>query len=187
MQKWFPLIIFVIILGVSRIIGALSPETMPNLQPYGALFFCGMAMFGVRWIWIPAIAWFLSYPITSVMNGHGWDAQLSVVVVGFAAVVGLAYFFRKKSAGTIFLGSLVSALLFYLITNTLSWALDPRYAKSLGGFIQALTVGLPGYLPTWIFFRNGIIAQALFSGVFFFAYQAVKGHPKLRAVTTVKA
>ncbi|MDB4618281.1 hypothetical protein OAG53_01265 [Akkermansiaceae bacterium] len=182
MQKWFPLIIFVIILGVSRIIGALSPDTMPNLQPYGALFFCGMALFGVRWIWVPALAWFLSYPITSVMNGHGWDAELSVVLLGFAAVVGLAFFFHKKSTRTIFLGSLASAFLFYLITNTLSWALDPGYAKSLSGLGQALTVGLPGYLPSWIFFRNGFIAQAIFSGAFLYAYEAVKTHPILRSV-----
>ncbi|MGC6427237.1 MAG: DUF6580 family putative transport protein [Akkermansiaceae bacterium] len=181
MQKWLPLIVFVIILGVSRIIGALSPDSMPNLQPYGALFFCGMAMFGVRWIWVPAVAWFLSYPLTSAMNGYGWDAQLLVVIAGFALMVGLAYFFRQKSAATIFVGSVASAILFYLATNTLSWALEPAYAKTWGGLGQALSTGLPGHLPTWTFFRNGLMAQVVFSLVFLGAYQAVKIHPKQKA------
>lgn len=178
MQKWLPLIIFIVILGFARIIGAF--HEIHNFQPLGALFFCGMAMFGVRWIWVPAVAWFLSYPITSVINGHGWDAQMSVVVAGFGAMVGLAYFFRNKSMGMIFIGSLASAVLFYLITNTLSWMLNPAYVKSMSGLWQSLTVGLPGPMTTLEFFRNGFVAQALFSGVFLYAYQAVRSYPQLQ-------
>lgn len=181
MKKWLPLIVFVIILGFSRVIAAVSD--IPNFQPLGALFFCGMAFFGIRWIWVPTIAWFLSYPATSLINGHGWDAQMSIVVAGFASMVGLAYFFRQQSAGKIFLGSLASAILFYLLTNTLSWAVDPGYHKSLTGLGQALTVGLPGHLPTWSFFRNGFLAQIVFSGVFLLAYQTVKSHPRLQPAT----
>lgn len=174
MQKWLPLIIFIVILGVARVIGASTPDTFPNLQPLGALFFCGMALFGVRWIWIPALAWFLTYPLTSALNGYGWSAQLLVPLVGFAGMAVLGFFFQKKSAGWVFAGSLVSALLFYLLTNTLSWAFDPSYAKSFSGLGQALTVGLPGFPPTWTFLRNGLIAQAIFSVVFLLAYRSLR-------------
>ncbi|MGJ8695628.1 MAG: DUF6580 family putative transport protein [Verrucomicrobiaceae bacterium] len=174
MQKWLPLFVFVIILGVARLLGGLAPETLGNLQPYGALFFCGMACFGLRWLAIPALAWFLTYPLTNALNGYGWSAQILVPIAGFAVIIGLARFFKGKSPKAIFLGSLTSAVAFYLLTNTLSWAFDPGYAKSLGGLTQALTTGLPGYLPTWTFFRNGLISQALFSGVFLLATQNLR-------------
>jgi hypothetical protein len=51
-------------------------------------------------------------------------------------------------------GSLVGALLFYLVTNTQSWFGDPFYAKTLSGWWQAMTVGHPEYPPTIFFFRS---------------------------------
>jgi len=173
MQKWLPLFVFVVILGAARIVGAITPENLPNLQPFGALFFCGMAFYGVKWLWAPALAWFLTYPLTSALNGYGWSAQLLVTVVGFAAIVGLARFFKGKSFGKIFLGSLGAAVIFYLLTNTLSWAFDPGYAKSLQGWSQALFSGLPGYPPTWTFFRNSLISQGVFTGAFLLAQAKV--------------
>lgn len=169
MQKWLPLFVFVVILGAARILGAVTPEDFPNLQPFGALFFCGMAFYGVKWLWAPALAWFLTYPLTNALNGYDWSAQLLVTVVGFAAIIGLARFFKGKSFGEIFLGSLAAAAVFYLLTNTLSWAIDPGYVKSLGGWSQALFTGLPGYPPTWTFFRNSLIAQSVFTGAFMLA------------------
>jgi hypothetical protein len=170
MQKWLPLFVLVVILGAARILGSLTPEDLPNLQPFGALFFCGMAFFGVKWLWAPALAWFLTYPLTSALNGYGWSAQLLVPVVGFIAIVAFAKFFKGKSLGKIFFGSLGAAVVFYLLTNTLSWAFDPGYVKSFSGWSQALFTGLPGYPPTWTFFRNSLIAQGLFTGVFFLAH-----------------
>jgi hypothetical protein len=34
------------------------------------------------------------------------------------------------------------------------------------GWIQALTTGLPGYPPTWTFFRNTLLSGGLFTGLF---------------------
>ena len=176
MQRAIPLIIFVIVLGIARILGGLNPEFLGNLSPLGALFFCGMALFGVRGIILPALAWFLTYPLTSAMQGYGWSAQFLVPLAGFAAMVFLARYFKDAKPGKIFLGSLASALVFYLLTNTLSWATDPLYVKSLTGFTQALWTGHPGLPPTWMFFRNALIAQALFSGLFLFATISVKAN-----------
>jgi hypothetical protein len=89
-------------------------------------------------------------------------------------MVGLARFFRNSSALKTFAGSILAAVAFYLITNTLSWAFDPLYApKSLATLGQALWTGLPGYAPTWTFFRNAMIAQAVFSGIFLAATQTI--------------
>jgi hypothetical protein len=64
-------------------------------------------------------------------------------------------------------GGLLGAILFYFITNTASWLNDPAYAKTLAGWIQALTTGLPNYHPsTWEFFRNTLLSSGLFTGLF---------------------
>lgn len=173
MQRALPFIVFVIVLGVSRIIGAQNAEVLANLQPFGALFFCGMALFGMKGLILPAVAWLITVPITSHLQGYPWSAQILVPVLGYLAMIGLAHFFQGKKPLAIFLGSLGSAVLFYLITNSLSWAFDPLYAKTASGYVQAMWSGLPAYLPTWTFFRNDLISQALFSGVFLFATNAV--------------
>jgi hypothetical protein len=43
---------------------------------------------------------------------------------------------------------------------------DPDYAKTLAGWLQALTSGIPGYPPTWTFFRNTLLSGGLFTGLF---------------------
>ena len=35
-----------------------------------------------------------------------------------------------------------------------------------GGFLQTQTVGLPGFLPAWVFLKNAIMANLLFTGLF---------------------
>lgn len=74
----------------------------------------------------------------------------------------------RASLATLLPASLASSLLFYLITNAFSWLTDPGYAKSLAGFFQALTIGLPQYgaTPSWMFFRNSILSDLVFTITF---------------------
>ncbi|MGZ8898489.1 MAG: DUF6580 family putative transport protein, partial [Limisphaerales bacterium] len=60
----------------------------------------------------------------------------------------------------------LGALIFYVVTNIASWIFDPGYPKSIGGLLQALTVGIPGYPPTWLFLKNTLISGGLFTGLF---------------------
>ena len=64
------------------------------------------------------------------------------------------------------LGSLLGVLLFYGVTNTLSWLRDPAYAKTLAGWWTALTTGSVGWPETWTFLRNSLLSSALFSALF---------------------
>ncbi|MEO6786006.1 MAG: DUF6580 family putative transport protein, partial [Chthoniobacteraceae bacterium] len=43
---------------------------------------------------------------------------------------------------------------------------EPGYAKTAAGWLQSLTVGLPGYPPTWIFYRNTLAGDMLFAVLF---------------------
>lgn len=174
MQRFLPFVVFAIVLGLARVIGAMTPENLGNLQPLGALFFCGMALFGWRGVILPTMVWLITYPLTSMAQGYGWSAQLLIPLLGFAAMIFLASFFKNAKPGRVFLGSLASAIAFYFITNTLSWVFDPLYApKSLATLGQALWTGLPQFSPTWLFFRNSILSQAIFSAVFLYATHAV--------------
>ena len=43
---------------------------------------------------------------------------------------------------------------------------QPSYAKTIAGWIQALTIGLPGFPPTWVFGLKSLLGTGLFTGLF---------------------
>jgi len=60
-----------------------------------------------------------------------------------------------------------AALMFHLITNGAAWIGDPRYAKTPDGLIQSLWTGPAGSaLPSWVFLRNMMAANLLFTAIF---------------------
>ena len=79
---------------------------------------------------------------------------------------------RKAARGWLALlgGGLFGAILFYLITNTASWLINPfgnpEYTKDLAGWLAALITGTKGFPPTWEFFRNTLLSGGLFTGLF---------------------
>jgi hypothetical protein len=69
---------------------------------------------------------------------------------------------------------MIPALLFLFcvvalrVTTGLLWLTDPGYVKNFVGLIQAFTVGLPQYgaTPSWMFFRNSLLSDLIFTAVF---------------------
>jgi hypothetical protein len=64
----------------------------------------------------------------------------------------------------------LGAVIFYVVTNTLSWLVNPfgnpEYVKTLEGWLRALTGGTAGWPHTWEFFRNSLTSAGLFTGLF---------------------
>ncbi|MBI2497522.1 MAG: hypothetical protein HYV75_06255, partial [Opitutae bacterium] len=58
------------------------------------------------------------------------------------------------------------SLAFYLATNTVAWAGDAFYPGTLAGWWQAMTAGHPEFPPTLWFFRNTLLGDLLFTGLF---------------------
>ena len=86
--------------------------------------------------------------------------------LAYAGLIGLGRAFgAKRPLWMLAGGGLIGALLFYLVTNTAAWINLP-YAKTLAGWMQAITLGLPGYPPTWQFFRNSLLSGGLFTALF---------------------
>ncbi|MFI5336370.1 MAG: DUF6580 family putative transport protein, partial [Opitutales bacterium] len=116
--------------------------------------------------------------------GYQWSVSGFVARTAcFAAAIGIgAWVSRRKSWLWLLNGSLLGALLFYLVTNTQSWFGDVYYAKTLAGWWQALTTGHPEFPPTYLFFRNTLFGDLMFTGFFAGLMEWVahrKGEPSL--------
>ncbi|HEX2860350.1 MAG TPA: DUF6580 family putative transport protein [Lacunisphaera sp.] len=144
-----------------------------NFPPMMALAFCGAVYFRDRRLWLLPFAglcltdlyinWFYAREYGYHMDVAAYVARAA----SFGLALGLgAWVSRRKSWLWLLNGSLVGALLFYLITNTQSWFGDAFYAKTLAGWWQAMTVGHPEYPPTIYFFRNTLFGDMMFTGLF---------------------
>lgn len=95
--------------------------------------------------------------------------------VGFALIWFLGRQLReRRSPVRLLFGGLLGALVFYLLSNTAAWLSNPQYVKSLAGWWQAVTTGLPGWPPTWTFFRNTMISGGLFTAAIGSLLQALQ-------------
>lgn len=142
---------------------------MQNFSPVGALVLCGAAFFPRRWaIILPFAAIFVTDLILNAIYRAPLIAWATVPqYVAFALIAAIGWQLRRHPMGVqIFGASIASSVLFYLLTNTAAWALRPEYEGGFAGWRQALTTGLPAYAPTWHFFRNTLISDLVFTGLF---------------------
>jgi len=165
-KRVLPPALLVSLLVAFSFVGPKLQETLPGFSPMPAMFFCAAACMSPRWLWLPLVAWLLYYTITNLTQGYNWDFQLAVVLGGFAFAAGVGSLLRGKNWVALVGGSIGAAVLFYGVTNTGSWLMLPDYPKTWTGYIQAQTVGLPGYPPAWAFLKGLISATALFTGLF---------------------
>ena len=164
-NKWLPYI-FMLLAAFSRWPGLFPP----NFSAFYGLAFCAGAFFprAMKW-WLPLGTMLVTDILLNAFYYHQafFSGYMLVKIVSFAALIGLGTFFSARmSLLTLLCGGLLGAVLFYLITNTASWIYNPEYAKTLSGWIQALTYGTPNYPPTWTFFRNTLLSGGLFTGLF---------------------
>lgn len=180
------------------------PELLPpNFSAAYALVFCaGVFLRGrIAW-WLPLVVMVATDLALNCYYhfGAGWDVfnrktllyQLGTYA-GYVVLWGLGRWFqRSETSGplrasgfqkltrvlTLIGGSVLGAILFYLITNTLSWLVNPfgnaEYVKTLEGWLRALTAGTAGWPQTWEFFRNTLTSAGLFTGLFATAMSLVE-------------
>jgi hypothetical protein len=166
--------IFVLVLALSRI-----PGLMPfNFSVVYALTFCsGVYLRGALGWWLPLLSILVTdlglnaYYQHQNPGANVWSAAnlpfLGCNYLAYAALIFLGRRFKPKtSLVRLLAGGLLGALLFYVITNTAAWIFDPAYAKTLAGWIIALTKGTSGYPQTWEFFRNTLMSAGLFTLLF---------------------
>jgi hypothetical protein len=140
-----------------------------------AVALCGAAFLPSRWSLILPIGALAVSDV--ILNLHyGFSLLEPQILVRYACLLAIAgggrwLAHRGGRPTELLLGAVASSTLFYLVTNTVSWATAVEYPPGVSGWWQALTVGLPGYPPTWTFFRTSLIGDLLFVGLFILCAQ----------------
>jgi len=158
----------VLVAAAYRLLAARS-DFLPNVALLMAIAFCGAAYLPRRWaLAVPVGALLLS---DLALNAHYGVSMLHwatwVTACCYLGAAGIGFWAAGNRTWPRLLGGAAgSSILFYLVTNTAAWLNDPGYAKTAAGLLQALTVGLPQYPPTWLFLRNSILSDLAFTVVF---------------------
>ena len=87
--------------------------------------------------------------------------------ISYLAIFGLGQLFGKKNSIINVVGlSIVSSVLFFVLTNIGAWVFDPfnLYPNNISGAFASLLAGIP-------FFQTSIIADVCFVAILFFIYQ----------------
>lgn len=186
---WAPLAIVLLALGL-RWLKLESPgmTLLPNFSPWLAVAFTGTLVFPRTlpwWVWPLLLVGVdvLSQGV-DILTPKGGGFEALIMYGCYAGAAWLASCWRGQADVARTLGGVLTcSLSFYFITNSVSWLVEPAYAKSLAGWVQCLTTGLPGYAPTWMFLRNSLLSDIGFSIFLLAAFNAeahARALPKLR-------
>lgn len=135
---------------------------IPNIAPITALALFGGLYLNKKFaVVVPLIALFLSDMVLGFYKGMFF-------VYGSFLLIGLIGLFiqRHRSANRIVGATLAASTLFFVITNFGVWLQSGMYPHTWAGFINCYTLALP-------FFRNTLIGDGLYMGLFVVAYEAI--------------
>lgn len=178
-----------LILTTGYRIAASHYDFLGNTAPLMAIAFGGGFLLGIRFWWVPVALLIASDLFLGLWHGGGGVGGYTFLSVGFYLLIA---FLAGRFSGRSFRGpfhrwiglwggTLISSLLFYGIANSYSFAVWPGYEKSLAGWIQSQTTGVPGIQPpAWMFLRNAWIADTLWcavAGLLFFVDRRISAAP----------
>lgn len=150
--------------------GSSDASWLHNFTPLAAVALCGAAYLPRRIACVlPLAMLFLSDVVLNVFHYHQplLTAEILPRYFALALIAGLGFALRGRAGvASLLAASFAGSLGFYVITNTGSWLFEPAYARTFEGWLQALTIGLPGYPPTWSFYRNTLLGDAFFTLLF---------------------
>jgi hypothetical protein len=160
-------VLYRVLLGIA---GSGDLQWLHNFAPVAAIALCGAVYLPRKLAWVlPLAMLFVSDLVLNVFHYHApmlsWDILPRYAAL--ALIIGLGFMLRGRVGFLgLLTGSFVGSVIFYLVTNTGSWLAEPGYAKTAAGWIQAMTVGLPGFPPTWWFYRHTMVSDLLFTALF---------------------
>ena len=164
------LLVVVVYRIVSGFAGSADYSWLHNFAPVAAVALCGAVYLPRRLaIALPLAMLFVSDLVLNVFHYHQplLTVEMLPRYLALALIAGLGFTLRGGARlGSLLAASFLGSLIFYVLTNTGSWIYEPGYAKTFAGWLQALTSGLPGYPPTWSFYRNTLLSDLLFTLLF---------------------
>ncbi len=152
--SWQWVLLIILFLAFSRMI----PHP-PNFTPIGAMALLAGAYF-------KDIKLALIIPIVAMIISDGLIGFHSTMTYVYVAVVliilGSHYLINHCVFLNMMLGALLSAVLFFLVTNFGAWLSHEMYPQTIEGLQQAYAAGIP-------FFKNTLTSNLLFTAVGFYA------------------
>lgn len=155
-----------LLIPVSMILLAVALRLMPhpaNMAPIAALALFGGVYLEKKYaLIIPLVAMFLSDLFL------GFHASI-LSVYGCFLVSGMIGMWVKnhKNVPTVIGASVFSSMLFFLVTNFNFWYADALYVKTLEGLLSSYINALP-------FFRNTLVGDLMYTGIFFGGYEVIR-------------
>ena len=148
-------------LSLALVIAGVVLRVVPhpwNFAPIGAIALFAGAHFERRSfaITIPLVTMFIGDSII------GYHALMPAIYATYAliAVIGMLLRNHRNSIPAIGGSVLLSATIFYVITNLAVWAIGTTYAKTMAGLIACYVAAIP-------FFGNTLASDALYTACFF--------------------
>lgn len=156
----------ILILALGRVWASSHPQAAEwaNYYPMIAMAFIGGMLVPFRHAWLGvALVIFLSDLGANYI--HGVELVSAWSIVSICCYLAIAYIGQRVQSNwkTMIFGSLVFALVFYVVANTYAWAVIPAYPKTLWGWVQSQTFGLAGFPPSYMFLKNMIGGNGLFA------------------------
>jgi hypothetical protein len=166
-------LILIIAVALYRVCYALagSPGAWANFSPLAAILLCSAVYLPRKIILLAGLGPLVIADL--ILNAHYHAPMVDTGMLSryfcFGLILILGYIVRKQQHFKLFFlfsSTLAGSCLFYLITNTATWMSTPDYAKTMPGWWQALTIGVPGFPPTLFFFRNTLLSDLFFTALF---------------------
>lgn len=159
MKQVSTLILMILVAAFSRMI----PHPW-NFTAIGA-----MALFGGAYL--PSRKLSMIVPFAALLLSDlvlGLHSTMIYVYLAFGVIVLLGWSLRtQKSALQVGTLSLVSSMVFFVVSNFGVWAMEGFYASTWQGLVQCYVAAIP-------FLDNQIYGDLFFSGVLFGGYEALK-------------
>jgi hypothetical protein len=141
-----------------------------NFTPIGAMaLFAGTYILNKRLaILMPVAILFVSDLIIQIAGGTGFYKDMIFVYGSFVLITMLGFLLRGREQGqSILVASLISSVVFFLITNFGVWLFYNTYPRSIEGLMSCYTAGIP-------FFRGTVMGDLFYNLVLFGSFAILK-------------
>ncbi|MFH1823088.1 MAG: DUF6580 family putative transport protein [Patescibacteria group bacterium] len=164
-----------IIISLILITIGIAARLLPHLWNFAPIvaiaLFAGVYLGRNYAIVLPVLAMLMG---DFIIGFYEWPLMLTIyssfMIAGIIGIIIRKY----KSPGTVIAGSLLSSIIFFLLTNWAVWQFSVWYEKSWSGLLTCYAMALP-------FFRNTLFGDLFYVGVFFGAYELITYLARQRA------
>lgn len=137
----------------------------PNMTSITALALFGGAYFSDRRL-------AFAVPLTALLLSNlvlGFYSHMEVQYLSFAVIIAMGFpLARRRTAVRIATATLLSAVVFFVLTNLGVWAFAPLYPKTLAGLLACYVAAIP-------FFGNSLFGDLLYTVILFGGFRLLEG------------